>query len=116
MNAARSGGIVGAIALTATIAWLLWPRPDLLIHVRRDGTAYVTNNWGGTAPLGDTVFVGGDGARRTIRVRNDDTVNHQIAMITIPAGTQTDYKVPRGTFGGLCSAHPTKTQLTFVIR
>jgi hypothetical protein len=24
--------------------------------------------------------------------------------------------VPPGTFGGVCSAHPTKTQLTFVIQ
>jgi hypothetical protein len=62
------------------------------------------------------VFVRGGGARRTIRVVNEDTVKHQLAMFTIPAGEQTDYTVPPGTFGGVCSAHPTSTRLTFVIR
>lgn len=116
MNPARLGGIAGLIVLTATIAWLTWPRPDTLIRVRRGGIAEVTDALGRTNPLGDTVFVGGSGARRTIRVVNDDTVKHQLAMFTIPAGGRTDYTVPPGTFGGACSAHPTKTQLTFVIR
>jgi hypothetical protein len=49
-------------------------------------------------------------------VVNEDTVQHRLAMFTVEAGAQTDYTVPLGTFGGACSAHPTKTQLTFVIK
>jgi hypothetical protein len=116
VNPARAGGVTGLVVLTAVIVWLTWPRPDTLIRVRRGGGAEVTNAYGRSAPLGDTIFVGGSGARRTIRVVNDDTVKHQLAMFTIPAGSSTEYTVPPGTFGGMCSAHPTIKQLTFVIQ
>lgn len=115
MNPARLGGIAGLVVLTATIAWLTAPpryahsraawwhrgghqRPRTHDTARRHGLRW------------------GSGSRRTIRVVNDDTVKHQLAMFTIPAGGRTDYTVPPGTFGGVCSAHPTNTQLTFVIR
>jgi hypothetical protein len=49
-------------------------------------------------------------------VVNEDTIQHRLAMFTVPAGGQTDYTVPPGTFGGACSAHPSKKQLTFVIQ
>ncbi len=108
---------VGGIALvSAALAWFSWPRPDTLIRVTRGGSALVTDAYGRTAPLGDTVFVRGGGARRTIRVVNEDTVKHQLAMFNIPAGERTDYDVPPGTFGGACSAHPSNKRLTFVIR
>ncbi|WP_396202172.1 hypothetical protein [Gemmatimonas sp.] len=108
--------VFAVIAVSAGLAWFSWPRPDTLIRVTRGGVAMVTDAYGRTAPLGDTVFVGGGGARRTIRVVNEDTVKHQLAMFNIPAGEQTEYNVPPGTFGGACSAHPTSTHLTFVIR
>lgn len=104
------------IAATVGIVWYTWPRPDTLIRVQRGGVAVVTDIFGRNAPLPDTVYVGGRGPKRKIRVVNDDTLQHQLAMFTVPAGEQTDYTVPPGTFGGACSAHPTKKQLTFVIR
>ena len=116
MNAARVAMLVAVTAVSVGLAWFSLPRPDTLIRVTRGGVALVTDAYGRTAPLGDTVFVRGGGARRTIRVINEDTIKHQLAMLAIPAGEQTEYTVPPGTFGGVCSAHPTSTHLTFVIR
>ncbi len=116
MTGSRVAVLVAVVALSAAIAWFSWPRPDTLIRVTRGGIALVTDAYGRTAPLGDTVFVRGGGARRTIRVVNEDTIKHQLAMFTVPAGEQTEYNVPPGTFGGACSAHPTNKHLTFVIR
>jgi len=108
---------IAVIALaTAGVVWYTWPRPDTLIRVQRGGVAVVTDAFGRDQPLPDTVVVGGSGSKRKIRVVNEDTVQHRLAMFTVPAGEQTEYTVPPGTFGGACSAHPTKKQLTFVIR
>lgn len=116
MMARRMFSLVGLLALTGGMVWFTWPRPDTLIRVERGGRAVVRNGVGPTRPLPDTVFVGGSGARRTIRVVNDDTVQHRLAMFTVAAGATTDYTVPPGSFGGVCSAHPSTRQLTFVIR
>ena len=116
MSAQRIALLVAVIVVSAGLAWFSWPRPDTLIRVTRGGVAMVTDAYGRSAPLGDTVFVRGGGARRTIRVVNEDTIQHRLAMFTVPAGDQTEYTVPPGTFGGACSAHPTSTHLTFVIR
>lgn len=116
MTAPRVAVLFAVVALSAALAWFSWPRPDTLIRVTRGGVAMVTDAYGQTAPLGDTVYVRGGGARRTIRVVNDDTVNHRLAMFSIPAGEQTEYTVPPGTFGGACSAHPISKHLTFIIR
>lgn len=113
---ARSLALFGLLAATAAAVWITWPRPDTLIRVQRGGVAVVTDVFGRVRPLPDTVFVGGSGAKRKIRVVNEDTMQHRLAMFTVAAGEQTDYTVPPGTFGGACSAHPTKKQLTFVIR
>jgi hypothetical protein len=106
----------GVLLATAAVVWFTWPRPDTLIRIGEDGVAVVVDRFGRLAPLPDTVEVGGSGTRRVIRVENRDTVNHRLAMFNIPAGERNDYTVPRGVFGGECSAHPTKRQLTFRIR
>ena len=112
----RPLAIVGLLVATAAAVWFTWPRPDTLIRVQRGGVAVVTDAFGRNRPLPDTVFVGGSGAKRKIRVVNEDTMQHRLAMFTIAPGQQTDYTVPPGTFGGACSAHPSNTQLTFVVR
>jgi hypothetical protein len=66
-------------------------------------------------PLGDTVQVAGSG-RRTVRLVNDDTMPHQIAMFRVPVGTTASYRVPPGVYGGMCSAHPSKRPITFIAR
>jgi hypothetical protein len=116
MTRQRLAALAGLVVATVGMVWFTWPRPDTLIHVRRGGVAVVIDAFGRDTPLPDTVFVGGSGAKRKIRVVNEDTMQHRLAMFTVPAGEQSDYTVPPGTFGGVCSAHPTKTQLTFVIR
>ena len=116
MTTSRVAVLFVVVALSTALAWFSWPRPDTLIRVTRGGVAMVTDAYGRSALLGDTVFVGGGGARRTIRVVNDDTIKHQLAMFNIPAGSATEYSAPPGTFGGVCTAHPTSKRLTFVIR
>jgi hypothetical protein len=116
MTRLRRATLAALVGVTAAVVWVTWPRPDTLIRVQRGGVAVVENALGRAMPLPDTVFVGGAGGRRTVRVVNEDTVQHRLAMFTVEAGAQTDYTVPLGTFGGACSAHPTKTQLTFVIK
>ncbi|MBL0940062.1 MAG: hypothetical protein IBJ03_14300 [Gemmatimonadaceae bacterium] len=116
MSLVRIGALAGVIAATTALVWFTWPRPDTLIRIGPDGVAVIVDAFGRDTPLPDTVFVGGSGTRRTIRVDNQDTVAHRLAMFRVPAGEFTDYTVPPGTFGGECSAHPTKQQLTFVIK
>ena len=108
--------ISALVALTAGAAWMLRPRPDLLIEVGADGRAMVTSGFGPRQPLGDTVRVGGAGARRHVRVVNNDTRDHQVALFRVPAGGRTDYTIPPGTYGGMCSAHPTARPLTILVR
>ena len=116
MTSKQVGTLSGLLLTVAAVVWYTWPRPDTLIRVQRGGTAVVTNMFGQDTPLPDTIFVGGRGPKRKIRVVNEDTMQHRLAMFTIPAGEQTEYTVPPGTFGGMCSAHPNNGQLTFVIR
>lgn len=116
MNVKRVIGVVAIALFSIAAVWFTWPRPDTLIRVGKGGNARVTNSWGFTSALGDTVFVGGNGPRRTIRIINDDSVSHQLAMFSIAAEQNTDYTVPLGVFGGMCTAHPVARQLTFVVR
>jgi hypothetical protein len=116
VSLSRIATVAALAAVTAAGVWFTWPRPDTLIRVQRGGVAVVENALGRAMALPDTVFVGGAGGRRTIRIVNEDTVQHRLAMFTVEAGAQSEYTVPLGTFGGACSAHPTKTQLTFVIK
>jgi len=115
MNARRLLSLSALLVGTAGAVWWTWPRPDTLIRVQRGGVAVISDAFGRDTPLPDTVRVGGSGAKRKIRVVNEDTIQHRLAMFTVPAGGQTDYTVPPGTFGGACSAHPSRKQLTFVI-
>jgi len=116
MNVRRTLLLNSLLLGTAFTVWWSWPRPDTLIRVQSGGLAVLTDALGRDTPLPDTVFVGGRGGKRTIRVVNEDTIQHRLAMFTVPAGEETEYALPLGTFGGACSAHPTKKQLTFVIR
>lgn len=108
--------LAGVAALTAAATWLLWPRPDASLVVRRGGRAEVVNGYGLSSPLGDTIVVGGRGQRRAIRVVNEDTVRHQLALFSVDPGESRDYVVPPGTFGGVCSAHAGSGRLTVVVR
>lgn len=109
--------LLGAVIVcSGTMAWLTWPHPDVEIRVDRGGVATIVDRFGRPSLLGDTVFVGGRGARRTVRVVNRDTTTHRLAMFSAAAGDRRDYTVPIGVYGGYCSAHPTSKHLTFVVR
>ena len=108
--------LVAVSVCSGALAWLTWPHPDVEIQVDRGGVATIVDRFGRQTPLGDTVFVGGGGARRTLRVVNRDTMTHRLAMFSAAAGDRRDYTVPIGVYGGYCSAHPSSKHLTFVVR
>ncbi len=112
----RQLAIGGVVLLTAIAAWWVWPRPNVEIRVARGGIATVIDHRGRRSTLGDTVFVGGSGSKRIIRVVNGDTMTHQLAMFSAVAGGERDYTVPVGVYGGFCSAHATSKRLTFVVQ
>jgi hypothetical protein len=116
MTGARRWAIAGACAVSGSLTWLTWPRPDSRIEVLPGGIPTVVDMFGRRSPLRDTLMVGGAGARRTVRVTNLDSVTHQLALFTVKAGQQMDYHVPPGTFGGFCSTHPKSGRLTIVVR
>ena len=106
MNPKQLAALIALTIGSSVTAWLAWPRPDTLIVVRRGGFAEVRPFLGPAQPLADTIRVGGSGARRRVRVINEDTVPHRLSLLRVGAGETSDYTVPRGTFGGTCSAHP----------
>ncbi len=112
----RIVAVVGIIVLSAIAAWWVWPRPNVEIRIARGGTATVVDHMGRRSPLGDTIFVRGGGGKRTVRVINEDTMPHQLAMFNAVAGGTRDYTVPLGVYGGFCSAHATSKRLTVVVR
>ncbi len=116
MTAAAVTRLLALLLVAGAVLWMGWPRPDVEIRVARGGIATVINHFGLRHPLGDTVFVGGAGARRSVRVVNQDTVQHVLAMFTVKPASQMDYVVPPGTFGGFCSAHATSKRLTVVVQ
>jgi hypothetical protein len=116
VTSARVLTLVAVVALTGLSTWLVWPRPDTRIDIARGGVATVISWYGVRSPLSDTIVVGGSGARRTVRVINRDTMQHVLSLFTVKAGSQMDYTVPPGAFGGYCSAHPTGKTLTVVVR
>lgn len=104
------------VSIVGALTWFSWPRPDLEIRIATGGQATIIDHMGRPGPLTDTLFVGGAGARRTVRIVNADSVRHVLAMFTVEARAQTEYTVPPGTFGGYCSAHLTSKHLTVVVR
>ncbi len=112
----RALTILAIVIACGAAAWLVWPRPNAAIEVALGGRATVIDHLGRRSPLSDTVFVGGGGTRRRVRVINRDTMPHVLALFTVAAGATADYTVPPGTFGGACSAHASSKTLTVVVR
>lgn len=111
MSASRSVGLVAVVAVTAVVAWYTWPRPAVEIRIARGGAATVAG-----APLPETLFVAARGRRTVVRVVNEDTLRHSLALFAADAGRTVDYTIAYpGTYGGSCSAHPSGS-LTYVVR
>lgn len=108
--------VLALAASTLLVAWILVPRPALHIEVAPGGVATVHGRFGAQRPLPETVFVA---ARRDARVRiaNRDTVAHRLGIFGAGAGAVAEYVIPQpGTYAGVCSAHGSSGQLTFVVR
>lgn len=111
MSASRSAVVVAVVAVTALVAWFTWPRPSVVIRIARGGAATVAG-----APLPETLFVAARGRSTVVRVVNEDTLRHSLALFAADAGTTTDYAIAYpGTYGGSCSAHASGN-LTYVVR
>ncbi len=109
----RSLVVLAVCAVTGFVAWTAWPksRPSVVIEIAPGGTATVAG-----APLPETVFVKARGRSTVIRVVNRDTLRHQLALFGADAGETRDYTIAYpGTYGGVCSTHPTGN-LTYVVR
>lgn len=111
MSASRSV-VVGAIVVaTALVAWWTWPRPSVVIHIAPGGAATVRGG-----PLPETLFVASRGRSTVVRVVNEDTLRHALALFAADPGATVDYTIAYpGTYGGTCSAHPSGN-LTYVVR
>lgn len=109
---ARRSLVAGAVVVAALgVAWVTWPRPSVLIEIAPGGVATVAG-----APLPETLFVRARGRNTVVRVVNRDTVRHQLALFGADAGETRDFTIAYpGTYGGVCSTHPTGN-LTYVVR
>lgn len=111
MFANRKVALVAVLAATAGTVLATWPRPSVVIRIAPGGVATV-----GGAPLPETLVVAARGRRTVVRVVNEDTVRHALALFAADAGATTDYTIAYpGTYGGSCSAHPSGN-LTYIVR
>lgn len=111
MSASRNLVVLGVVAAAATVAWLTWPRPSVVIDIAPGGAATVRG-----VPLPETLYVRARGRSTVVRVVNADTIRHQMAVFGAAAGETRDYTIAYpGTYGGTCTAHPTGN-LTYVVQ
>lgn len=111
MSAARSLTVGLVVLVMGTLAWWTWPRPAVVIQIAPGGVATVAG-----AVLPETLFVKARGRSTVIRVVNRDSVRHQLALFGADAGETRDFTIAYpGTYGGVCSAHPSGN-LTYVVQ
>lgn len=113
MSERRKRGVgVGLVVLTVvSLTWWTWPRPAVTIAIARGGVATVND-----APLPETLFIKARGRRTTVRVVNEDTLRHQLALFGADAGETKDFTIAYpGTYGGVCSTH-SSGNLTYVVQ
>lgn len=103
---------VGLVVLgMAALTWWTWPRPAVVIRIAPGGEATVAG-----AVLPETLFVKARGRSTVIRVVNGDSVRHQLALFYADAGETRDFTIAYpGTYGGVCSTHPSGN-LTYVVQ
>jgi hypothetical protein len=99
--------VIGVAALT----WWTWPRPTVTIQIAPGGTATVNGS-----VLPETLFIKSRGRNTVIRVVNRDSTRHQLALFGADAGETRDFTITYpGTYGGVCSTHPSGN-LTYVVQ
>ena len=111
MSASRSAVLAAIVLFSGLVVWFTWPRPSVRIDIARGGAATVDG-----APLPETLFVAARGRNTVVRVVNQDTLRHSLALFAADAGTTVDFTIAYpGTYGGTCSAHASGN-LTYVVR
>lgn len=107
----RSFSIGLVVLVVAALTWWTWPRPAVTINIAPGGTATVNG-----ALLPETLFVKARGRSTVIRVVNRDSLRHQLALFGADAGETRDFTISYpGTYGGVCSTHPSGN-LTYVVQ
>ncbi len=104
------------VAITAVAALATWPRPAVDIRIPEGGVAEVHRRFWRVQMLPETIFVAA-GGRPRVRITNSDSMQHRLGLFAADAGETVEYTLPQpGTYTGECSAHPTSSTLTFVVR
>lgn len=111
MSVSRSLSLGSIVLVMAALTWWTWPRPAVTIEIAPGGTATVAG-----AALPETLFVKARGRSTVIRVVNRDSVRHQLALFGADAQETRDFTIAYpGTYGGVCSTHPSGN-LTYVVQ
>lgn len=111
MSAGRSAAIAAVVAVTGALVWLTWPGPAVVIRIAPGGAATVHGE-----ALPETLFIKARGRSTVVRVVNADTVRHRLALFSADAGETRDFVMAYpGTYGGVCSTHPSGN-LTYVVQ
>jgi len=106
-----------AVVVMALVAmgWWMWPRPSAVIVIERGGLAWV-ERMTGRVPLPETLHVAAAGRGTTLRVVNQDTVRHELALFGANAGETREYTIAYpGTYAGVCTTHPKTKRLVYVV-
>ncbi len=108
--------LLGVVAATVVFTLASWPRPAVVIRIPASGIAEVHERFWRVEALPETIVVPA-GGRPKVRITNSDTMVHRLGLFSAPPGETVEYTLPRpGTYTGVCSAHPTSSTLTFVVR
>lgn len=108
--------LLAVIAITAVAAVATWPRPAVDIRIPEGGIAKVHRRFWRVQALPETIFVAA-GGRPRVRITNADSIPHRLGLFAANAGETVEYTLPQpGAYTGQCSAHPTSSTLTFVVR
>lgn len=104
------------VVITAIAALATWPRPAVDIRIPEGGVAEVHGRFWRVQTLPETIFVSA-GGRPRVRITNRDSIQHRLGLFAADAGETVEYTLPQpGAYTGACSAHPTSSTLTFVVR
>lgn len=111
MSVSRSLTLGSIVLVVAALTWWTWPRPAVTIRIAPGGVATVAG-----AVLPETLYVKARGRSTVIRVVNGDSTRHQLALFGADAGETRDFTIPYpGTYGGVCSTHPSGN-LVYVVQ
>jgi len=111
VSGSRSLALGLVVLVTGALTYWMWPRPSVVIEIAPGGVATVMGQ-----ALPETLFVRARGRSTIVRVVNRDSLRHQLALFGAAAGETRDFTIAYpGTYGGVCSAHPSGN-LVYVVQ